>query len=63
MADTKVRPVLHTLQEVDEAVKRYNSTDWQPEEESISLWEAIREASLELPSQKDPLNVPGEDSY
>ncbi|BAS55463.1 MULTISPECIES: hypothetical protein [Leptolyngbya] len=64
MADAQVRPVLHTLQEVDEAVRRYNATDWQTEEESLPLWQAIRDASLEqLPSQKDPFKVPGEDSY
>lgn len=63
MADVMVTPVLQTLQEVDEAVSRYNATDWQTEE-SISLWQAIRDASLEqLPDERDPLNVPGEDSY
>lgn len=63
MANAIVRPVFRTLQEVEEAVRRYNATDWQ-NEESMSLWQAIRDASLaQLSAEKDPLKVPGEDSY
>lgn len=63
MANAIVRPVLQTLQEVDEAVRRYNATDWRSDE-SMSLWQAIRDASLaQLTLEKDPLKVPGEDSY
>lgn len=63
MANAIVKPVLRTLQEIDEAVRRYNATGWRTEE-SMSLWQAIRDASLEqLSAEKDPFKVPGEDSY
>ena len=63
MADTMIRPVLQSLQELDEAVRSYNADDWQGEE-LYQRWQAIRDASLEqLPSESDPLKVPGEDSY
>ena len=63
MADAIVANVLHSMQEVDEAVRNYNAFDWHGEE-LIQRWQAIRDASLEqLPSEVDPLKVPGEDSY
>lgn len=63
MANEIVRPVLRSVQELDEAVRRYNAVDWQGKE-LYQRWQAIRDASLEqLPPESDPLKVPGEDSY
>ncbi|HTL89037.1 MAG TPA: hypothetical protein VL134_06530 [Leptolyngbya sp.] len=63
MADAIVRPVLQSVQELDEAVRTYNEADWQGEE-LYQHWQEIRDASLEqLPAESDPLKVPGEDSY
>ncbi len=63
MADAMIRPVLQSMQELDEAVRSYNAADWQGEE-LYQRWQAIRDASLEqLPTEFDPLKVPGEDSY
>ncbi|MBW4440786.1 MAG: hypothetical protein KME10_06050 [Plectolyngbya sp. WJT66-NPBG17] len=63
MANAIVRPVLQSMQELDEAVRSYIATDWQGEE-LLQRWQAIRDASLEqLSAESDPLKVPGEDSY
>ncbi|GAP95591.1 hypothetical protein [Leptolyngbya sp. NIES-2104] len=58
-----VLQVLQTVQELDEAVRSYVTSDWQGEE-LLQHWQAIRDASLTLLSpDSDPLKVPGEDSY
>ena len=63
MADEIIRPILRSMQELDEAVRSYNATDWKGEE-LYQQWQAIRDASLEqLPPEFDPFKVPGEDSY
>ncbi|MBW4526977.1 MAG: hypothetical protein KME18_17610 [Phormidium tanganyikae FI6-MK23] len=63
MANAIVRPVLQSMQQLDEAVRSYIATDWQGEE-LLQRWQAIRDASLEqLSAESDPLKVPGEDSY
>jgi transcription termination factor NusB len=55
--------VLQTVQELDEAVRSYITSDWQGDE-LLQHWQAIRDASLTLlSSDSDPLKVPGEDSY
>lgn len=60
MADAIQIP--QTLQELDEAVNRYNAADWQGEE-LYQRWQAIRDASLEQLPAEDPFRVLGEDSY
>lgn len=63
MADAIVTPVLQSMQELDEAVRSYITSNWQGEE-LLQRWQAIRDASLEqLPAESDPFRVPGEDSY
>lgn len=58
-----VLQVLQTVQELDEAVRSYISSDWQGEE-LLQHWQAIRDASLSFwNNDSDPLKVPGEDSY
>lgn len=58
-----VLQVLQTVQELDEAVRSYITSDWQGDE-LLQHWQAIRDASLTLLSpDSDPLKVPGEDSY
>lgn len=58
-----VLQVLQTVQELDEAVRTYITSDWQGEE-LLQHWQAIREASLTLlSSDSDPFRIPGEDSY
>ncbi|KAM3091657.1 hypothetical protein ACKFKG_24910 [Phormidesmis sp. 146-35] len=64
-------PVPQTLQELDEAVKQFQASDFSGEE-LIRHWQAIREASLKefVPEREgDPWWVsqgdciPGEESY
>ncbi|MEB3827445.1 hypothetical protein [Phormidium sp. CCY1219] len=57
-------PTLTTLKDVDKAVNRYKTSEMS-ESELLSLWQAIRDASLNLEfSTSTPDDeVPGEDSY
>ena len=52
-----------TLQELEQAVERYKSSDLSGSE-LLSLWEAIRDGSLnQFLTQADQDGVPGEESY
>lgn len=52
-----------TLQELEQAVERYKSSDLSGSE-LLSLWQAIRDGSLnQFLSQADQDGVPGEESY
>jgi hypothetical protein len=63
MADSLFVQIPQTLQELDEAVKRYHTTDLTGDE-LYQQWQAIRDASLEcLPIETDNQPVPGTDSY
>lgn len=63
MADSLLVQVPQTLQELDEAVRRYHATDFKGDE-LYQQWQAIREASLEtLPIDTELSPVPGADSY
>jgi hypothetical protein len=63
MADSLLVQIPQTVQELDEAVRRYHATDLKGDE-LYQQWQAIRDASLEtLPIETDPTPVPGADSY
>lgn len=63
MADSILARIPQTLQELDEAVKRYHTTNLSGDE-LYQQWQAIRDASLEqLPIETDKNPVPGTDSY
>lgn len=52
-----------TLQELEQAVERYKSSDLSGSE-LLGLWQAIRDGSLnQFLSQADHDGVPGEESY
>lgn len=52
-----------TLQELEQAVERYKSSDLSGSE-LLRLWQAIRDGSLkQFLSQADQDGVPGEESY
>jgi hypothetical protein len=56
-------PVPKTLQELDEAVKKFQMSDFSGDE-LYRHWQAIRDASLEqLPIEPEKNPVPGGDSY
>jgi len=56
-------PVLHNIQELEEAIKQYKSKDLSVNE-LLCQWQAIRDAALDLgASNKDTEKVPGQDSY
>ncbi|MBW4421628.1 MAG: hypothetical protein KME13_20790 [Myxacorys californica WJT36-NPBG1] len=56
-------PVPQTIQELDEAVRQFNRSDWSGDR-LYQHWRAIRDASLEqLPSECELYPVPGSDSY
>jgi hypothetical protein len=56
-------PVPQTLQELDEAVKQFQASDFSGDE-LIRHWQAIREASLkEFVPEREGDRVPGEESY
>ncbi|MFB2934503.1 hypothetical protein ACE1B6_04430 [Aerosakkonemataceae cyanobacterium BLCC-F154] len=56
-------PVLHNNQELEEAIKKYKSSDLSVNE-LLCQWQAIRDAALNLGlSNKDTDKVPGQDSY
>jgi len=56
-------PVLKTPQELEQAIQRYRSGDWNANA-LFELWQAIRSAALaQAPSEPQGDRVPGEDSY
>lgn len=56
-------PVLHNMQELEEAIKQYKSSDLSAND-LLCQWQAIRDAALNLDSSnKDTEKVPGQDSY
>ncbi len=56
-------PVLHNIQELEEAIEQYKSKDLNANE-LLCQWQAIRDAALNLASSnKDAEKVPGQDSY
>lgn len=60
---THIVPVPRTVQELDEAVREFNHSDWSGDE-LYQHWRAIRDASLEqLPTECELYPVAGTDSY
>lgn len=56
-------PILSTLQELEQAIQEYITSDLS-REELLRQWQAIRDASLKQEfSQIKSDKVPGEDSY
>ncbi|HEY9301937.1 MAG TPA: hypothetical protein VIQ31_37340 [Phormidium sp.] len=56
-------PVLNNIQELEQAIKQYQSSDLNVKE-LLCQWQAIRDAALNLgSSNKDADKVPGQDSY
>ncbi|MBD1938213.1 hypothetical protein [Microcoleus sp. FACHB-68] len=60
---TNTLSIPSTLQELEQAVERYKSSDLSGSE-LLRLWQAIRDGSLnQFLSQADQDGVPGEESY
>ncbi|MBD2040740.1 hypothetical protein [Microcoleus sp. FACHB-672] len=60
---TNTLSIPSTLQELEQAVERYKSSDLSGSE-LLCLWQAIRDGSLnQFLSQGDQDGVPGEESY
>lgn len=62
--DTCTVPTLSTVQELEQAINRYKTSDLNGSE-LLALWQAIRDASLKLGVSKVQKSdeIPGEDSY
>jgi len=56
-------PVLHNIEELEQAIKQYKANDLSGAE-LLSQWQAIRDAAMNLALAKAEADkVPGQDSY